>query len=208
MSRAVSVLARTVALLMAATAPSAFAADRAAHRCAELEDPAARLACFDEAFARPAEDAATTAEEVLPARPATPADAAPDAAAEVAAPARAARRDASAEAAPGVPSPAVVPDAADAEAAFGLSKAQARAQRPERKRESLDRIEATVVDLRHFSTGERLIALDNGQVWLQTEATVRGPLVQGDRVVIRKGAFSSFQMVTPGRVALRVRRLE
>lgn len=183
MPRVVSVIACTVTLLTMAAAATAFAADEAPHPCAAVEDPAARLACFDEAFARPVED-------VVPATPAAPADAAPAAAMTEA-------RE-----------PEVAPEAPDAEAAFGLSKAQARAQRPERKRESPDRIEATVVDLRHFSTGERLIALDNGQVWLQTEATVRGPLVKGDKVVIRKAAFSSFQMVTPGRVALRVRRLE
>lgn len=208
MSRAVAVLTRAVTLLIAASAATAFAADEAAHRCAAVEDPAARLACFDEVFARPAEKAATKTDDAAPVAPAIPADAAPDAAAEAMAPSRAAGRGEPTGATPGAPEPAAAPEALDAEAAFGLSNVQARAKRPERKRESLDRIEATVVDLRHFSTGERLIALDNGQVWLQTEATVRGPLVKGDRVVIRKGAFSSFQMVTPGRVALRVRRLE
>lgn len=208
MSRAVSVLTRTVTLLISATVATAFAADEAAHRCAAVEDPAARLACFDEAFARPAPAGATTAEDVAPVTPATPADAAPGAAAEEVAPARAAGRVAPAEAVPEAPEPAAAPEAPDAEAAFGLSGAQVRARSPEQRSKTLERIEATVVDVRHFSTGERRITLDNGQVWLQTEATLRGPLVKGDKVVIRKAAFSSFQMVTPGRVALRVRRLE
>ena len=118
--------------------------------------------------------------------------------------------------APGVPAiaaPAEVPaDPAVAEPApietFGLSESQLRARDPEHRRDALDRIEAKVVSVQHRSTGERLITLDNGQVWLQTEATVRGPLREGDAVVIRRAALGSFQIVTPGRVALRVRRIE
>jgi hypothetical protein len=92
---------------------------------------------------------------------------------------------------------------------FGLSEAQLQARDPERARPPrVDHIEAQVVDVRLRSTGERIITLDNGQVWLQTEVTVRGPLSAGDRVVIRSAALGSFQLVTPGRVALRVRRIE
>lgn len=92
---------------------------------------------------------------------------------------------------------------------FGLSEAQLRAREPERARDKrVELIEATVVGIRYRSSGERIITLDNGQVWLQTEVTVRGPLTEGDQVNIRRAALGSFMLVTPGRVALRVRRME
>lgn len=93
---------------------------------------------------------------------------------------------------------------------FGLSAAQLQARNPERGSEPrLERIEAKVAEIqRRSSTGERIIRLDNGQVWLQTEVTVRGPLSTGDEVVIRRAALNSFQLVTPGGVALRVRRIQ
>jgi hypothetical protein len=93
---------------------------------------------------------------------------------------------------------------------FGLTEAQLQARDPERpsRDKGPERIEAQVVSIRHRSTGERIITLDNGQVWLQTEVTIRGPLANGDAVVIRRAALGSFQLVTPGQVALRVRRIE
>lgn len=92
---------------------------------------------------------------------------------------------------------------------FGLSEAQLRAREPERGQEKrVELIEATVVGIRYRSSGERIITLDNGQVWLQTEVTVRGPLAEGDQVSIRRAALGSFMLVTPGRVALRARRIE
>jgi hypothetical protein len=92
---------------------------------------------------------------------------------------------------------------------FGLSELQRRARDPDRAQESrIESIEGTVQSLAYRPTGERIITLDNGQVWLQTEVTVRGPLHEGDAVVIRRAALGSYQLVTPGRVALRVRRIE
>lgn len=167
-------LSACLAMLVAFVALPAGAAgpDPGTHRCALVDAPAERLACFDEAFPRPA--GADEAEQAAGAAASAPAAAMP----------------------------------METEEDFGLSEVERRARAPERARDSLDQIEATVVSVRHFSTGERIITLDNGQVWRQTEATVRGPLAEGDQVVIRKGAFSSFQLVTPGRVALRVRRVE
>lgn len=99
--------------------------------------------------------------------------------------------------------------AAEVIADFGLTRAQLEARDPERGSEPrLERIEAKVEEIQYRSTGERIIKLDNGQVWLQTEVTVRGPLSIGDEVVIRRAALNSFHIVTPARVALRVRRIQ
>jgi hypothetical protein len=113
---------------------------------------------------------------------------------------------------------AASPDPGEADAAprapgsaeeFGLSEAQLRARHPGRPSEvRVENVEGTVTSLAHRSTGERVVTLDNGQVWLLTEPTVRGPLREGDTVIIRRAALGSFQLVTPGRVALRARRIE
>jgi hypothetical protein len=91
---------------------------------------------------------------------------------------------------------------------FGLTRAQIEAREPEHHEQRLDRIEARVTGIRYPSTGERIITLDNGQVWRQTEATVRGPVREGDLVTIRRGALGSFKLVTPGGASLGVRRIE
>lgn len=91
---------------------------------------------------------------------------------------------------------------------FGLNRMQLRSQDPERAREiEHDRIEATVARVGQRATGERVITLDNDQVWLLTEATSKGHLSAGDRVVIREAALGSYKLMTPGRVPLRARRI-
>lgn len=92
---------------------------------------------------------------------------------------------------------------------FGLNGEQLRAHEPERKRDTRpDRIEAKVAVLSRRRSGERLITLDSGQVWLLTEITSKGPLHVGDPVTIRTAALGSFMLITPARVALRARRIE
>jgi hypothetical protein len=149
-----------VILLGYAAGGVAVAADGAkpSHACAALDDPAARLACYDAAFTRP--DPVVEAREVIE--------------------------------------------------EFGLTEMQLQARDPARpaRDRGPERIEAKVISVQARSTGERIITLDNGQVWLQTEATIRGPLATGDSVVIRRAALGSFQLVTPGQVSLRVRRIE
>lgn len=205
MFRELTRAAAPLALLLANVA-AAWGADEISHACAAVDDPATRLACYDEAFPRPEVAASDT-----PAAGGAPAQSAAPASTPAPAPASAAAAAASAAASPApaaAEAPAPVKAAPDA-SEFGLSEAQLRARDPERSRAAgPDQIEARVVGLDFRATGERVITLDNGQVWLQTEVTVRGPLKAGDTVRIRKAALSSFQLVTPGRVALRVRRLE
>ena len=172
--------------LLFAIGIAAAGAGEPTHPCAAVDDPAERLACYDETFPRPGAPDGVEQQAVAPVAEPT----------EIPQP-----RDI-----PVVPEAAEGPELVEK---FGLTEAQLQARDPERPREErVDRIEATVVGIRHRASGERLVTLDNGQVWLQTEITVRGHLAEGDQVVIRRAALGSFQLVTPGRVALRVRRIE
>lgn len=92
---------------------------------------------------------------------------------------------------------------------FGLNKVQLRVREPERMRDvSPDRIEATVARVGSRPTGERVVTLDSGQVWLLTEVTSKGYLKSGDRVAIREAAMGTYMLVTPTRIALRARRIQ
>ncbi|HVR81110.1 MAG TPA: hypothetical protein VHF02_03330 [Luteimonas sp.] len=111
---------------------------------------------------------------------------------------------------------AAFPPAADAQSErdkalreFGLNKAQLRVRDAENKRDVWpDRIEATVARVSSRATGERVVTLDSGQVWLLTEVTSRGHLTSGDRVVIREAALGTYMLLTPKRVPLRARRIQ
>ncbi|MES2858394.1 MAG: hypothetical protein V4704_04355 [Pseudomonadota bacterium] len=92
---------------------------------------------------------------------------------------------------------------------FGLNKAQLRVRDPDRMREvAPDQIEAAVTRIVSRATGERVVTLDSGQVWLLTEVTSRGYLKVADRVVVRAAALGSFMLVTPKGVPLRARRIQ
>ncbi len=132
------------------------------HRCAVLHEAADRLACYDQAFGRPAEADDTP----------------PDASAK-------AGRD------------------------FGLSEAEKRAKIPDPDQRLFpDRIEAVVAVISHRATGEIIVTLDNGQVWVQAESATNARPRVGDKIIIRKAAMGSYQLLTPGRVAMRVRRVK
>ena len=92
---------------------------------------------------------------------------------------------------------------------FGLNKSQLRDRDPERMRVvAPDRIEGSVARMSVRPSGERVITLDSGQVWLLTEVTMKGPLQTGDRVTVREAALGSHMLVTPKNVALRARRIQ
>lgn len=92
---------------------------------------------------------------------------------------------------------------------FGLNKVQLRVRDPERMHAvSPDRIEATVTRVGSRPTGQRVVTLDSGQIWLLTEVTSKGHLTSGDRVVVREAALGSYMLVTPSRVSLRARRIK
>jgi len=93
-------------------------------------------------------------------------------------------------------------------AEFGLSTDQLRERDPSRGRDEPSRIEAAVAGLGQRADGLRVVTLDNGQVWVLTKVTSKGPLNVGDRVKIRAAALGTYMLVTPGGVPLRVRRMD
>lgn len=91
---------------------------------------------------------------------------------------------------------------------FGFNKRQLLDRAPESLREMQPhRIEGVITTLDERDSGERLVTLDNGQAWLLTEVTSRGRLRTGDKVTVREAALGTYMLVTPGRVALRAKRL-
>lgn len=91
---------------------------------------------------------------------------------------------------------------------FGLSTVQKREMASEGERDATpERIEAIVASVSRRGNGQRLVTLDNEQIWLITEVTEKGQLKAGDAVVVRRGVVGNFLLRTPGRVTLRVRRV-
>lgn len=91
---------------------------------------------------------------------------------------------------------------------FGLRKTELRSNEPEHVRDiTPELIEATIASVSSRPTGERVVRLDSGQVWMLTEVTTKGHLKSGDRVAIRRAALGSFMLVTPSRISLRARRI-
>jgi len=72
---------------------------------------------------------------------------------------------------------------------------------------TLARIEATVSAIRDINREGRLIILDNGQVWRETQTNSSLLLKPGDKILIREAALSSFLLVK-GRQSVRVRRVK
>jgi hypothetical protein len=90
---------------------------------------------------------------------------------------------------------------------FGLSKVQKAERDPEQYEVGPERIEATITKLTYRATGERVVTLDNGQVWLLTEVTDKGWIKPGDRITMKTAALGTFMLDT-GRIVLRARRLQ
>ena len=92
---------------------------------------------------------------------------------------------------------------------FGLNKSQLRERDPDRMSVlAPDRIEGSVARVSVRPTGERVITLESGQIWLLTEVTMKGPLRIGDRVTIREATLGSHMLLTRNNIALRARRIQ
>jgi hypothetical protein len=69
----------------------------------------------------------------------------------------------------------------------------------------IDQIEATVAEVRKSASGQAVITLDNGQVWLQTESS-RARISVNDKVTIRRRSFGSYTLYNK-KTAIRVKRI-
>ncbi len=90
---------------------------------------------------------------------------------------------------------------------YGFSERQLFERNPEQGKVDPDHIRATVKGVAERSRGERVVTLENGQVWMLTEGTSRGRLRSGDQVTIRNAALGTYMLVTPSGIALRAKRL-
>lgn len=105
-----------------------------------------------------------------------------------------------AAAAPSVPEPSATEK-------FGYRGTIAREEMERRaaQGDSLERLEATVVEVVKQPRGELTLTLDNGQVWTQKTADALR-IRAGDRVVIKSASFGSFLLVAPNNKSSRVVR--
>lgn len=187
----------------AASSPSLVDALRA---CASRHDAAVRLECFDR-LARQA--TATTAGATSMSShqpPNAPAQAAPSLTSNTGLersagpPSSVASIPATEPAKP----PADGPRRADEVADFG-TRGGPLDERHEAR--GLRQISAVVTRIGHRPYGQLVVALDNGQVWLQREPTDYFPLKAGDAVIIRRAALGSFLLFAPFKRSTRVTRI-
>jgi len=178
--------------------------------CAPLDDPAARLACFDAAFPWPPRTSPPipTAAAAAPDEPSPP----KPAAAAVAPDEPVARDKPVAPDEPSSPKPAaaaVAPNAPVSEAQkFGLSTKQRAALEAKPAEPAPTETTAAVKTVRRLASGYLLIGLDNDQVWQQSELDSLIRLQPGDQVTIRRASMGSHLLVTPGKYSTRVRRIQ
>jgi hypothetical protein len=92
---------------------------------------------------------------------------------------------------------------------FGLNRGEIEERKPEAEREfHPDSVEGTVAKISYRSTGERVVTLDNGQVWMIIEVTEKGFIKAGSHVSIKTGMLPNTYMLDTGRINLRARRLQ
>lgn len=139
--------------------------------CVSKVDDGERLRCYDQAVnALSAEARATAALREAEAQKAA-------AAAAGAAAARQAADAAKAE--------------QDRQAAFGAERLRAGAPADVEK---ADLLEGTIAEVFIDSRDRAVIALDNGQIWRQTEVTMLPTIRPGGSVVLKRGALGSYRM--------------
>jgi len=91
---------------------------------------------------------------------------------------------------------------------FGLSEAAKRARDPEKAKDTLpEQISAEVAKVSRRPTGEMVVTLESGQVWVQIETVSKAIVKPGDTVTIKKGALGSYLLVSANHVATSVRRI-
>lgn len=201
----------SVAGMLAAGHAVASDADAdAASRCAAIGDDHQRLACYDGIFRFAGAGAAAAA--AVPAEQA-PASAGTAAVATVSAPPPAAAASSAAPA----PAPAAAP--ASPVEDYGLTPArkesieaaQARASgAPAAAKQPVaaESMTAKISTVARRLSGELVLILDNGQVWVQIDTETKARVKEGDEVTIRKASLGSYFLVAPNHILVRVRRVK
>lgn len=170
----------------------------AALRCAAMSDDTARLACYDAIFRSPGQSVATGAATAAPVAPAGPSQ--PAAAASVQAPAAAAP--------PRKPEEDFGLTPARKESLEAAKAKESAAPPPPKEPAAPESITARVTTAAHRLTGELVLILDNGQVWIQIDTETKARVKEGDEVTIRKATLGSYFLVAPNHVLVRVRRVK
>lgn len=191
----VRILPAAISIMMLSMAQDPVAAqsrsESAAHDCAVIADDTRRLDCYDRLF----RDDGVRDMAAVAASPVT-GTVSPAAAAATAASVGVASAAASA------------PPTVDPVADFGLTGQQKESRKPrEAQQEPLDAIRARVTTAEQDRHGLWRLGLDNGQVWMQTEAALGTRFQPGREVEIRRGSLGSFVLEVPGRPVIRVRRV-
>ena len=89
---------------------------------------------------------------------------------------------------------------------FGKGEAEIRQSVQEATdTKAIDRIEATVIEVRKSASGRVVITLDNGQVWKQSESS-RARVSVDDKVTIRRRSFGSYTLYSK-KTSIRVKRI-
>jgi hypothetical protein len=92
---------------------------------------------------------------------------------------------------------------------FGLSESAKVARDPEKAKQRFpDSITGDVAAVGFKPTGELVVTLANGQVWIQTDTLSFARVKAGDTVTVRKGALGSYLLVTADNVSTHVKRLQ
>ncbi len=92
------------------------------------------------------------------------------------------------------------PTAEEQKAAFGLPATSPA--------DEIESIQAGIGKIEKSPRGQRVLYLDNGQVWRQVGSSSQPRLKTGDKVVIERGALGSFVLKPAGsNRSMRIRRL-
>ena len=179
--------------------------------CIHIEDDAARLACFDQAFP-------TDASTQEPRNPANAANSANESAQEtVSAPAPEAPDEPTQGAAVNVaPSSVGAADVsatsgADVSETFGMAQknpAPVTSTKPSSTKPSSTELRGTVQKVSKRVRGQHVVHLENGQIWQENFASRYFPVDPGDTVIIRKRRFGGYRLVTESGKGFRVERVQ
>jgi hypothetical protein len=180
-------LSLIIAISLFAVSLSGQAATLSLESCAAIEHPVERLACYDTLAGR------------LPADTAKARGTAPSAVDPVAP-----KADVIVPTAPAVtPTVPAVEPTPDAEAIFGLE----HKQKPEEERP--DELQLKWTKKKKDAYGKWIIALENGQVWRQTDSTRFSFKNSEQWVVVSRGALGSYFLGEPERnKRIRVKRVK